>query len=533
MIWGHDDTSKLQAAYDTAAAGARALYIPQGNYLHHGLNFTGGHGRAAQHLIYGDGYGSTNLWAIAVTDPGSTEAYSSSIGVDISVTSETAIRDVAFFGGGMNTRGVPFADLAPAVNVFCARQAQTGGNPLSILHTWDNVYTETLGAYDVVWDGCEQTNLVDSHFQTDSDKPMAAFYLTNVNTPRFASPWVRIIAPGAASGNTMTKLAFSGARTSFVGKGNMVVLDEGTTNGIFQISLSDGYAHMGSPANGGPCNFISDTAPTHDSYVRTVKLDQFYIEGEGQECAAVKLTAQAIQWTIIGTQRYPAQNKVPHFQFTGGFLSSYAQVDGQYVYASTTPVLSASSCKGSILQLGPMNQNPPGCNDYAILTNTQQFMPGIPSNGTSLRPYAFPSFSAITWAKLGTWVGSHIGDTVHISVDSTGGEQSRAGQQGFIDIAAAIGNTVAAPNITGITGWSYGAHPALVTPSGLLIAATGGSLSATNLSWDIWVQEQPYSYGTYRVVISDGATWKPSGAAGIPPTGAYVVNGNIVTVKGN
>ena len=234
VIWGHDDTSKLQAAYDTASSQARALYIPRGDYLHHGLDFTGGHGRAAQHLIYGDGYGSTNLWAIAVTDPGNTQPYSLSVGVDLSVASETAIHDIAFFGGGMNTRGTTFADLAPGVNVFCGRQAQTDGNPLSILHTWDNVYTETLGPYDVVWDGCEQTNLVDSHFQTDSDDPVAAFYLTNVNAPHFASPWVRIIAPGAASGNTMTKLAFSGARTSFVGRGNMVVLDEGTSNGIFK-----------------------------------------------------------------------------------------------------------------------------------------------------------------------------------------------------------------------------------------------------------------------------------------------------------
>ena len=288
---------------------------------------------------------------------------------------------------------------------------------------------------------------------------------------------------------------------------------------------------MSPPAHGGPCNFISDTAPTHESYIRTVKLDQFYIEGAGDECTAVKLTAQAIQWTIIGTQRYPAQNSVPHFQFNGGFLSSYAQVDGQYVYLATTPVLSASSCKGSILQLGPMNQNPPGCIDYAILTNTNQYTPGLPSNGTSLRPYTFPGFPSTTWAKLGTWVGSRIGDTIHITVDSTGGEQSGAGQQGFMEIVAAIGNTAAAPNITGISGWSYGTHPALVAPAGLLIAATGASQSATNMSWDVWVQEQPYSYGTYRVVISDGATWRPSGSAGVPPSGAWVVRGNIVVVK--
>ena len=534
-VYATDDTGNLQKSYNAALASSRPLYIPAGNYLHHGLNWTGQGTGQAPTIIRGDAYRGTNLWALAVTNPGATRSHTYSVGVDLSVASETTIREIAFFGG-WNTNAGAFADLAPQVNVFCARRANAGagGNALSILHTWDNVYTETQGAYDVVWDGCEQTDFINSHFQVDGPQPAAALYLTNVNTPGFASPYVPIIAPGPD--NTMTKFSMSGARSSIVGKGNLVVLDEGASNGIFQLSFRDLYVNMSEPANHGLCNFLSDTATNNRSYIRTVNLDHVYIEGPGTTCKFVNLTGQAIQWSIAGAEHYPAQLTGPDFAFHGGFYASYLQSDSLHVYGKDTPVISAPSCIGSILQLGPLNTNLPGCKDYAFFANTTQYLAGYGSSGSTTRPYVFPGSGQTfpAWVKLGTWKAAGAGDTIHLTVDSTGGEQSRAGQQGFVEISAAIGNTAAAPNVTGISGWIFGAgarSSPIVSPGGLRIAARDGSAAANNLAWDIWAEVQPYAFGSYRVVVSDNAKWTSSLSLGDPPKGDYVVQGTLATVE--
>ena len=534
VIYATDDTAHLQNAYNAALDSGRPLYIPAGNYLHHGLNWTGqGTGRALT-IIRGDAYRGTNLWALAVTNPGATQAHRYSVGVDLSVASETTIREIAFFGG-WNTDAANFADLAPQVNVFCGRRANggAGGNALSILHTWDNVYTETQGAYDVVWDGCEQSDFIDSHAQVDGDHPTAALYLTNVNTPGFASPYVGIIAQGPE--NTMTKFSMSGARSSIVGKGNLVVLDEGASNGIFQLSFRDLYVNMSEPGDHGSCNFLSDTAANNKSYIRTVALDHVYIEGPGSGCKFVNLTGQAVQWYITGAEHYPAQLTNPDFAFNGGFYASYLQADSLHVYGKDTPVISAPSCMGSILQLGPMNTNPPGCKDYAFFANTTQYVAGYLSSGSTTRAYPFRGSGQTSpaWVKLGTWKAAGAGDTIHLTVNSTGGEQSRSGQQGFVEIAAAVGNTAAAPNITGISGWIFGAghgNSPIVEKGGLRIAAHDGSTAANNLSWDLWAEVQPYAFGSYGVVVSDNARWTSSLSPGDPPEGEYVVQGTLATV---
>ncbi len=115
-IWGTDDTSALQSAYKAVVARGGALYIPPGNYLHHGLNWTGNNTK-----IYGDGYGSTQLTALAVTNPDAVNKNAQTVGVDLSGSGYNQVSNMVFFGGLQK-----FPDLAPAINILAGRSGPSG-----------------------------------------------------------------------------------------------------------------------------------------------------------------------------------------------------------------------------------------------------------------------------------------------------------------------------------------------------------------------------------------------------------------------
>ena len=92
-----------------------------------------------------------------------------------------------------------------------------------------------------------------------------------------------------------------------------------------------------------------------------------------------------------------------------------------------------------------------------------------------------------------------------------------------------MSNNTVAPNLSGLTAWeNMGAVGHLF--AALEAAATGGSTSVSNLSWDIWVEVATFNEGNYEVYLSPGATWASINTTGTPPSGAYVVAGNVVTV---
>ena len=156
-LWGSDDTAALQAAYAMAVSKGKALYLPAGSYLHHGLNWTGNNLK-----IYGDSYGGTFLFALAVTNPGKTTQGAQATGVDISASGYNEVDHIAFFGGWFG-----MADLAPQVNVLGGRAGLTG-NDLAIAHIFDGDFFTTFGPYDVVLFGYEQTSFLNPHFESDA-----------------------------------------------------------------------------------------------------------------------------------------------------------------------------------------------------------------------------------------------------------------------------------------------------------------------------------------------------------------------------
>ena len=79
--------------------------------------------------------------------------------------------------------------------------------------------------------------------------------------------------------------------------------------------------------------------------------------------------------------------------------------------------------------------------------------------------------------------------------------------------------------------WVTGANPYLAYK----IAATGGSVSPTNMSWDIFVQIGAYSGGIYHVDKASQAQWIPNGgfSADPGPASASVVVGNLQQIAAN
>jgi hypothetical protein len=350
IFWATDDTSALQNAYNYAVAKGYALYIPSGGgYLHHGLNWTG---NAIK--IYGDAYGGTNLYAMAVTDPGRKNPKAPTVGVDISGSAYNQISDIAFWG---SLRQWP--DLAPVINILGGRSGASG-NSFAIAHIFEADFFVTWGTYNTVLYGYEQSDFHNCHFETDAVTTRGNLYLSAANTPVFISPYVTLVPPPAS----MTKVNVSGARTVFSGTGHMVVLDQGTTEADYTMSFRDAYVNMG---NGSV--FLSDTGT---GPLRHVTLDSVYAEPATGNAQMVNVSGAAWNWRIDNAQIYPPNGvgfTVSPYVFANGFFDGEVLIDsaGQAPYHSN-PEFNASSCAGSVLHLG-QEQPTTNCTNYASLNS--------------------------------------------------------------------------------------------------------------------------------------------------------------------
>lgn len=502
IAWGHDDTVALQNAYNTALTKGGALYIPSGSYLHHGLNWTGNSMK-----ISGDSYGGTVLWAFNVSNPGKTTLNAQTTGVDLSGSGYNEVDGLAFIGGWTG-----FADMAPNVNVLGARVGSSG-NAFAIAHTFDNDFFLTWGPYDVFLYGYEQASFQDCAFEASGPSNSGVFYLSAANTPSIKSPYATVV-PAVTS---MTKVSANGARTVFAGAGKLVVLDQGSSESDYSISISDAYVNL----SGG--TFLSDTG---SGALRNISLNEINIETTScTNCQAVSVTGPAWNWTIQNVQFYtngPGLS-VPPYSFANGFLDSTATIDSTGQGSSNgNSELMASSCAGSTLHLG-QEQPTTNCTDYASASGTGG---NFPTN--TINQYQ-SSGSTTGWWELGTFVAANVGPGPTLIFSEGSGFNTNSNQQATSILTLRTGNDTAAPNLSGISVVALQGTTSILAVKAV---ATGGSTAVNNRSWDIYLEEAPWSFSSYSVNLPQGSKWIPANVQASDPGGASsnVVVGTVNTL---
>ena len=156
----------------------------------------------------------------------------------------------------------------------------------------------------------------------------------------------------------------------------------------------------------------------------------------------------------------------------------------------------------------------------------------FPDGATRIaRPiYNLPSAQAAAqWAKLGTWNSGGQGQTLRLQVESGVGFNSNTRQQSTTSILLRTANDLSAPNLSGITWLTNGRD----TITGVKAVATGGSTSATNRSWDVYVQLATFAAGHYSpyLAVQGGGNWLHAIAANQADPGA--ASSTVVVGLGN
>jgi len=118
------------------------------------------------------------------------------------------------------------------------------------------------------------------------------------------------------------------------------------------------------------------------------------------------------------------------------------------------------------------------------------------------------------WFKLGTWV--FAGAPASLALEFLGGQgyNTNAQQQSTTDITIRSANDTAAPNLSGITWQENGGSQAVLA---VKASATGSSTSASNHSWDIYLQFPAFAIGTLVVKLPGSDTWTQLNQASSDP----------------
>lgn len=462
VFYATDDTVNLQAAFNAARAQNRPLYIPAGTYLHHGLDFTGADSR-----IFGDSlYSVTQLVGAAVTNP--TQIHNApTVGIDISGSSRNIFDHLNVWGGWQNGMG----DLAPTINVLAAR---TTSDP-STDHTFEDDFFITSGAYDVFLYGYEQTSFKDCTFEGDGATVSGLLYLSANNTPGFQSPYRTF----SSTPTSMTKVSSSGAASVFSGVGNHIVLDQGGAESDYTISIRDAYISL---SGGG--TWLSDVG---GSPVRDIELSNDYAEIQTcPTCKMINMTAPAKMWDIRTLQAYNTAGggmMVTPYTFAGGLLGSYIQVDGTgQAPGSGLPMLSASSCLGSIINTG-QEQPSASCQDYTLAPNVNSGGPvqainnfggiaNIPMSGTSANGGGMGNNATGGTGEV-DFYNMFIGSGGFNFYQNTNAGYFQVGRLGPDGMHINSGNTYWVGTSQGITGTATAGSCVLTITAGIITAATG------------------------------------------------------------
>jgi hypothetical protein len=484
-LYATDDTAALQNAYNYAVAHGYALYIPSGGggYLHHGLRFTGKGMR-----IFGDAYGGTDLFAMAVTNPGKINQDAPPVGVDISGAGYNQISNLAFWGSMPS-----WSDLAPTINVLGGRSGKAGA-AFAIAHIFESDYFGTSGTYNVALYGYEQSDFHNCHFETDKVVTKGNLYLSFANTPHFISPYVNLMSPAAS----MTKVNVSGARTVFGGTGKMLVLDQGSSESDYSISIRDAYIHMQNDSV-----FLSDTG---SGPLRHIVLDTIYAEVGAANVAMVKVNGPAWNWRIENAQIYNGKGlTISPYTFAHGFLDGEVMIDSAGQTAGyRNPEFDSPSCAGSVLHLG-QQQPTASCRNYALMNTISGSTAGASARGSGLDGSAQSSSS--NWLEPSTWSAAGPRNILHVSTDLAGGQMFLANSEGVREILAALGNRVADADMPGASE-REGDRSAIEEVKS---ATTEESHLAVSVDAGISVRVMPYEDGFYQVHVSNGEDKETSG----------------------
>ena len=130
------------------------------------------------------------------------------------------------------------------------------------------------------------------------------------------------------------------------------------------------------------------------------------------------------------------------------------------------------------------------------------------------------------WIKLGTWVGGAQARGFVLRIFNGVGYNSAGNQQSCTEIIVRGSNGGAAPNLSGIVYFTRGT----TAVTDVKATATGGSTSATNLSWDIYVSVSAFAKGTYTVDMAVDDSWTHSGTVSADPGAA---SSTVVTSYGD
>jgi len=236
-VIGFDNTVALQAWIDALTTDTLTTdgYLPVGVYLHRGLNFTslnnGWH-------IRGTGRFQSVLLDIAPTN-------SPPVAHDFSGTPSYGLAENIGFWNGVTAQEAGTG----AVNVLVGRVSALL-SPSD--NTWNNDSFRTYGSsnYNFVGYGMEQTSFINDYWCFDDQTtPIAQLYLSAVNSPSFASPYVSLVS--APTSTTVTNI-MGGASCIGTNGGAGIIFD--TKNGadvsdVSQVGLLGPWYFRPSAAN--------------------------------------------------------------------------------------------------------------------------------------------------------------------------------------------------------------------------------------------------------------------------------------------
>lgn len=151
--------------------------------------------------------------------------------------------------------------------------------------------------------------------------------------------------------------------------------------------------------------------------------------------------------------------------------------------------------------------------------------------------YTYPQAGSQTWIKLGTWLAGATPSSLKITVLNGAGYNTASAQITEAEIYLRTGNQGTAPNLSDVFAFTKG----YFTVSQVKVAATGGSTSASNMSWDVYIQTDNGGYrgGIYTIDLQPGDSWTNIATTGATDPGSgssTVVVGSVINwidLRGN
>ncbi|MGH8014153.1 MAG: hypothetical protein ACREQ4_16805 [Candidatus Binataceae bacterium] len=158
----------------------------------------------------------------------------------------------------------------------------------------------------------------------------------------------------------------------------------------------------------------------------------------------------------------------------------------------------------------------PDLSKAGVIGKSQANIADDPTTGRSaMLDFDYPDFSAATWVNIGTWVFNRIPSSITFEFIAGPGYNTANNSQGFALLTLRSSNNISgAPNLTGATFLHFGNN--YITPQ-IKIAATGGSTSQSNNSWDIHVEFDQFCGGHMLVRKRQGDSFTPSMATAADP----------------